>query len=107
MSLQILCDTQEQIDHYWPARRRRRRTIRAMRLAQGSLRRLVAGGSPRPRPTRGRPRSGASRTRVRRDDEDGQDRSCADRAGGERRVKPHSPVGGGSPVRMRNSGSLM
>ena len=44
ISLQIYCETQDEIDYYWDEARRRRRPERAaVRLAQGQVRRVVAG----------------------------------------------------------------
>ena len=44
ISFQINCETQEEVDYYWEKlSRRRRQEGPAVRLAQGQVRRLVAG----------------------------------------------------------------
>ena len=48
ISLQVFCDTQEEVDYYWEqALRRRRAEGAAVRLAEGPVRRVVAGRAGR------------------------------------------------------------
>ena len=49
ISLQVNCETQDEVDHYWDeALRGRRPEGPAVRLAQGQVRRLLADRAPRP-----------------------------------------------------------
>ena len=73
VSFVVNCDDQAEIDRYWNALLRGR-IGRAMRLAQGSIRPVVADRSDRARRDDGRSRPREGQARVRRDDEDGQDR---------------------------------
>ena len=48
ISLQVYCKTQEEVDYYWSKLSAgRRRTCAAVRLAQGQIRRIVAGRADR------------------------------------------------------------
>ena len=73
VSFVVNCDDQAELDRYWNALLERR-LGRAVRLAEGSLRPLVADRPDRSRRDDGRPRSSQGQAGVGRDDEDGQDR---------------------------------
>ena len=73
-SLVVNCEGQQEVDRLLGRAARRWRIAACVRLAQGPVRALLAGGARRAAATDGRPRPGQGRCRRRGDAADGQDR---------------------------------
>ncbi len=82
VSLSIDCKTQEEVDHFW-SKLTEGGAAEPMRLAEGQVRPVLAGGAGTAAQAASGPGQGQGRPGDAGDDADGQDRRREDRRGGE------------------------